>query len=179
MGVVTPLGHEPDVFYNNLLEGVSGISEIETFDYAQFPKRIAREIKSFSTDGWVAPKFSKRMDKFMLYSLTAGKKALQDGGVNEDVMEELDKTKCRVLIGSAMGGMKVFNDAIEALRISYRKMNPFCVPFATTNMGSTMLAMDLFPTILMKLQDGVWKYLSLRNNCRKPSLMASLLGPWL
>ncbi|XP_040953350.1 3-oxoacyl-[acyl-carrier-protein] synthase II, chloroplastic [Gossypium hirsutum] len=89
------------------------------------------------------PKFSKRMDKFMLYSLTAGKKALQDGGVNEDVMEELDKTKCGVLIGSAMGGMKVFNDAIEALRISYRKMNPFCVPFATTNMGSTMLAMDL------------------------------------
>ncbi|TYH05914.1 hypothetical protein ES288_A08G117000v1 [Gossypium darwinii] len=143
MGVVTPLGHEPDVFYNNLLEGVSGISEIETFDCAQFPKRIAGEIKSFSTDGWVAPKFSKRMDKFMLYSLTARKKALQDGGVNEDVMEELDKTKCGVLIGSAMGGMKVFNDAIEALRISYRKMNPFCVPFATTNMGYTMLAMDL------------------------------------
>ncbi|TYH12441.1 hypothetical protein ES288_A06G067300v1 [Gossypium darwinii] len=143
MGVVTPLGHEPDVFYNNLLEGVSGISEIETFDCAQFLKRIAGEIKSFSTDGWVAPKFFKRMDKFMLYSLTAGKKALQDGGVNEDVMEELDKTKCGVLIGSAMGGMKVFNDAIEALRISYRKMNPFCVPFATTNMGSTMLAMDL------------------------------------
>lgn len=37
MGVVTPLGHETDVFYNNLLEGVSGISEIETFDCAQFP----------------------------------------------------------------------------------------------------------------------------------------------
>ncbi|GMJ15738.1 ARABIDOPSIS BETA-KETOACYL-ACP SYNTHETASE 2, BETA-KETOACYL-ACP SYNTHETASE 2 [Hibiscus trionum] len=143
MGVVTPLGHEPDVFYNNLLDGVSGISEIETFDCAEFPTRIAGEIKSFSTDGWVAPKLSKRMDKFMLYSLTAGKKALQDGGVTEDVMNELDKTKCGVLIGSAMGGMKVFNDAIEALRISYRKMNPFCVPFATTNMGSAMLAMDL------------------------------------
>ncbi|XP_022754772.1 3-oxoacyl-[acyl-carrier-protein] synthase II, chloroplastic isoform X2 [Durio zibethinus] len=143
MGVVTPLGHDPDVFYNNLLEGASGISEIETFDCAQFPTRIAGEIKSFSTDGWVAPKLSKRMDKFMLYSLTAGKKALQDGGVTGDVMEELDKAKCGVLVGSAMGGMKVFNDAIEALRISYRKMNPFCVPFATTNMGSAMLAMDL------------------------------------
>lgn len=47
------------------------------------------------------------MDKFMLYSLTAGKKALQDGGVTQDVMEELDKAKCGVLIGSAMGGMKV------------------------------------------------------------------------
>lgn len=37
MGVVTPLGHDPDVFYNNLLEGVSGISEIETFDCSSFP----------------------------------------------------------------------------------------------------------------------------------------------
>ncbi|KAK4539051.1 hypothetical protein RGQ29_032016 [Quercus rubra] len=143
MGVVTPLGHDPDVFYNNLLEGVSGVREIEAFDCAQFPTRIAGEIKSFSTDGWVAPKLSKRMDKFMLYLLTAGKKALADGGITEDVMNELDKARCGVLIGSAMGGMKVFNDVIEALRISYKKMNPFCVPFATTNMGSAMLAMDL------------------------------------
>ncbi|XP_042003110.1 3-oxoacyl-[acyl-carrier-protein] synthase II, chloroplastic-like [Salvia splendens] len=143
MGVETPLGDDPDVFYNNLLEGASGISVIEAFDCSQFPTRIAGEIKSFSTDGLVAPKLSKRMDRFMLYMLTAGKKALADGGINEDVMEALNKTRCGVLIGSAMGGMKVFHDAIEALRVSYRKMNPFCVPFATTNMGSAMLAMDL------------------------------------
>ena len=37
MGVVTPLGHDLDVFYKNLLEGVSGISEIEAFDCSQFP----------------------------------------------------------------------------------------------------------------------------------------------
>ncbi|KAJ1439960.1 Thiolase-like [Sesbania bispinosa] len=169
LGVVTSLGHDPDVFYNNLLDGVSGISEIDTFDCAEFPtvndisfkfyfqslpsvafglsvpclQRIAGVIKSFSTDGWVAPKLSKRMDKFMLYLLTAGKKALVDGGITEDLMDELNKEKCGVLIGSAMGGMQVFYDAIEALRISYRKMNPFCVPFATTNMGSAILAMDL------------------------------------
>lgn len=143
MGVETSIGHDPDVFYNNLLEGVSGISEIEGFDISSYPTKIAGEIKSFSTDGWVAPKLSKRMDKFMLYMLTAGKKALADSGITEDFMDQMDKTKCGVLIGSAMGGMKVFNDAIEALRISYKKMNPFCVPFATTNMGSAMLAMDL------------------------------------
>lgn len=37
MGVVTPLGHDLDVFYNNLLDGASGISEIETFDCAEYP----------------------------------------------------------------------------------------------------------------------------------------------
>ncbi|KAF1887592.1 hypothetical protein Lal_00040646 [Lupinus albus] len=144
LGVVTPLGHDPDVFYNNLLNGVSGISEIEAFDCADFPTRIAGEIKSFSTEGWVAPKLSKRMDKFMLYMLTAGKKALVDGGITKDVMDELNKEKCGVLIGSGMGGMKVFSDAIEVLQISsYKKLNPFSVPFAITNMGSAMLAIDL------------------------------------
>lgn len=47
------------------------------------------------------------MDKFMLYLLIAGKKALADGGITEDIMNELDKSKCGVLIGSAMGGVKV------------------------------------------------------------------------
>ncbi|KAF6166640.1 hypothetical protein GIB67_005502 [Kingdonia uniflora] len=154
MGAVTGVSHDPDVFYENLLEGVSGISEIEAFDCSLFPTRIAGEIKSFSTDGWVAPKFSRRMDKFMLYMLTADKKALAaDAGISEEIMSKIDKTRCGVLIGSAMGGMKSFHftylhcfyheQVIEALRISYRKMNPFCVPFATTNMGSAMLAMDL------------------------------------
>ena len=40
MGVVSPLGHETDVFYNNLLEGVSGVSQIEAFDCAQFSSVI-------------------------------------------------------------------------------------------------------------------------------------------
>lgn len=43
----------------------------------------------------------------MLYLLMAGKKALEDGGITEDITEELDKAKCGVLIGSALGGMMV------------------------------------------------------------------------
>jgi hypothetical protein len=37
MGVVTPLGHDPNEFYNNLLQGLSGISEIEEFDCSNYP----------------------------------------------------------------------------------------------------------------------------------------------
>lgn len=35
MGVVSPLGHDPDTFYDNLLEGRSGISLIESFDTSE------------------------------------------------------------------------------------------------------------------------------------------------
>ncbi|KAJ0075754.1 hypothetical protein Patl1_33885 [Pistacia atlantica] len=46
-----------------------------------------------------------------LYILTAGKIAFTDGGITEEVNEEFDKIECVVLIGSALGGMKV-NDKI-------------------------------------------------------------------
>ncbi|XP_068660674.1 3-oxoacyl-[acyl-carrier-protein] synthase II, chloroplastic-like [Aristolochia californica] len=143
MGVICSLGDDPNSFYRNLLEGKSGISAIEGFSCTDFPTRIASEIKSFSPDGWVEPKFSKRMDKFMLYLLTAGKKALVDGGLTEKVFQTLEKERCGVIIGSALGGMKIFKDAMEALTVSYRKMSPFCIPFTTTNTGSAMLAIDL------------------------------------
>lgn len=51
MGVVTPIGDDTDVFYNNLLEGVSGISEIEAFDCAQFPTVDLRWLSSMVVNG--------------------------------------------------------------------------------------------------------------------------------
>ena len=75
--------------------------------FRNFHQRIGGEIKSFSADGLMSPKVSKRADKFMLFLLGAGKKALTDGGVTEEVMGELDKRRCGVLIGSALGGMSV------------------------------------------------------------------------
>ncbi|CAH9148738.1 unnamed protein product [Cuscuta epithymum] len=143
VGVVSPIGHDADLFYHHLLEGVSGITEIQGFDCSKFPTRIAGEIQNFSADGWVAPKLVNRADKSMLYMLTAGKKALVDGGVTEDVMSELDKSKCGILIGSALGGLKVCSDAVEASRVSHKKMKPFSIPFGSHNMGSAILAMDL------------------------------------
>ena len=37
MGVETSLGHDPNTFYENLLQGNSGISQIENFDCSEFP----------------------------------------------------------------------------------------------------------------------------------------------
>jgi 3-oxoacyl-[acyl-carrier-protein] synthase II len=57
-------------------------------------------------------------------------------------LEGMDPGRAGILVGSAMGGMATFASGAEAIIESYRKMNPFCVPFAITNMGSAMLAMD-------------------------------------
>jgi len=89
---------------------------------------------------------SRRVDPYIAYLVCAAKKALHDAGIAEgsDAIKALDLTRCGSLIGSAMGGMHSFATAIEAMETSgHRKMNPFCIPFAITNMGSALAAMDV------------------------------------
>lgn len=54
MGIETPLGHDPNVFYNNLLEGVSGITEIEAFDCSHYPTvcLLDTSLPTFLRDYW-------------------------------------------------------------------------------------------------------------------------------
>lgn len=47
MGVETSIGHTPYEFYNNLLEGVSGISEIKVFYWSNYPT-VCQYSSSFS-----------------------------------------------------------------------------------------------------------------------------------
>eukprot|EP00879_Flechtneria_rotunda_P028091 GHRR01030169.1.p1 GENE.GHRR01030169.1~~GHRR01030169.1.p1 ORF type:complete len:211 (+),score=59.76 GHRR01030169.1:254-886(+) len=117
MGLVSPLGHEVDEFYNNLLEGRSGVTEISTFDTSGFTTRFAGEIKSLECEGYIAKKLERRLDKTIKYVLVSGKKALADAGLDwqGDSIKDLDKARCGILIGSAFGGMQCFTTAVEAL----------------------------------------------------------------
>ncbi|KAL4457347.1 hypothetical protein ABPG75_012212 [Micractinium tetrahymenae] len=137
-GVVSSLGHDADEFYNNLLAGKSGISMIEGWDTSDFSTRFAGQIKDQpDCDGLMLKKWEKRVDAVMRYMMVSGKKALADAGLPWDgpELQELNRARCGILVGTAMGGMQTFSTAVEALCTSYKKMNPFCIPFAISNMG--------------------------------------------
>ena len=61
-------------FYGALLDGRSGVSQIEGFDAGDFSTRIAGEIKSFSGDGYIDKRSERRLDAFLKYAIVAGKK---------------------------------------------------------------------------------------------------------
>lgn len=144
MGVVSCFGNDVDVFYQNLLAGNSGISTISGFSCEDFPTHIGGEIKSFDPEAYIDKKQARRVDKFIAYTMVAGKKALEMGKATPDVIERFNKTRCGILIGSGMGGMGVFADGVKTLNeVGFRRVTPFFVPFILTNMGGAMLAMDL------------------------------------
>ncbi|GLU14202.1 hypothetical protein SLE2022_307860 [Rubroshorea leprosula] len=79
----------------------------------------------------------------MLYMLAAGKKALADGGITDEVNKVCDKSRCGILIGSALGGIQIVQRSLELLNISVRKLPPYSTLFSLSNTGSALLAMDL------------------------------------
>ncbi|MBI3236622.1 MAG: beta-ketoacyl-ACP synthase II [Chlamydiales bacterium] len=144
MGVVSCFGNDLDLFYNQLLEGKSGIVPIEEFPCQDYPTRFAGAIRNFETGEYLDKKQARRVDPFIRYTAVAGKKALEHGGLFKEDLEKLDKKRCGVLIGSGMGGMNVFYEGTETLiNRGFKRITPFFVPFIITNMGGALLAIDL------------------------------------
>jgi 3-oxoacyl-(acyl-carrier-protein) synthase len=48
MGVITPVGHDLDTLWSNLLAGRGGVGPVTRFDASGFPSRIAAEVRAFS-----------------------------------------------------------------------------------------------------------------------------------
>ncbi len=141
MGIVSCFGNDVDAFYEKLLQGESGVVPITNFPCESYPTRFAAGIPQFDVEGYLDKKQARRVDPFIRYTMVAGKKALEQSGLN---LESVNKSRCGVLIGSGMGGMKSFSDGVEALvKEGFRRMSPFFVPFIITNMGGALLAIDL------------------------------------
>jgi len=144
VGCVTPLGNDPKIFYDNLCQGKSGVKDlVETFPkdgYDALVTKIGAPVMEVETEGYLAPKTARRIDKTHKFAIVAGKKCLEDAGLLGN-MEEMDKTKMGILVGSAMGGMTYMEDGVAALKKG-KKLSPFVVPYLLNNMSGAILGME-------------------------------------
>lgn len=144
MGIVSCFGTDVDQFYEKLLAGESGIVPIEEFPCAEYPTRFAGAIRNFDSGDYIDKKQARRVDPFIRYTMVAGKKALEMGGLTGEALQGIDKKRAGVLIGSGMGGMSVFFDGVETLlKQNYKRITPFFVPYIITNMAGALLAIDV------------------------------------
>lgn len=147
MGVASVFGNDVDHFYNQLLEGVSGVDHITRFDASEYPTNFAAQIKNFDIENLIDKKNARRYDDCLSYCMVASKKALRAAGIEKEANAEahgkLDKSRVGVLVGSGMGGLTVFQDGVKALvEKGYKKITPFFIPYAITNMGGALVSID-------------------------------------
>lgn len=138
LGLVTPLGIGVTESWNNIVAGVSGISNITRFDATNFPSNLAGEVKNFEPTNYLNPKDARRMDTFIQYGLTAGIEAIKDSGIE---VNEANSERIGVSIGSGIGGINLIEKTSDVFDTGgVRKVSPFFVPGTIINMISGNLS---------------------------------------
>ena len=138
LGLITPVGIGVKESWKNILNGVSGITNITKFDTSDFKSKVAGEVKNFNPDLYLNPKDSRRMDTFIQFGLVAGIEAIKDSGL--EVTEE-NAERIGVSIGSGIGGINLIETTSDNFdQGGPRKVSPFFVPGTIINMISGNLS---------------------------------------
>ena len=140
MGVVTPLGHDLDTFWQNLITSQCGIDKITAFDTSAFATQIAGEVKNFDpTPAFPSPKEIRRTDRYSQFGIYAGWSALKDSGLELE-KENLDEVG--VFLGSGIGGLATTSEQHKILlERGPGRMSPFTIPMLIGNMASGLISM--------------------------------------
>jgi 3-oxoacyl-[acyl-carrier-protein] synthase II len=138
LGIVSPLGNDLDSTWSNIKSGKSGAGRITKFDPAGFSTTFAAELKGYNEASGLSPKEIRRIDPFIQYALTASDQAIKDSDLS---LDDIEKTRIGVSIGSGIGGLGSIEDnALILGDKGPRKISPFFVPGAIINMASGNVA---------------------------------------
>lgn len=134
MGCVSALGNTPEILWENLLAGKSGVTTITHFDTSAYEVHFAAEVKEFDASPYFSDRDQKRYSRNIQYAVFAASDAVKNSGLNVD---SLDKSRAGVILASGMGGMDVYYDTSSTLaNKGPRRVSPFFIPMAITNMAA-------------------------------------------
>lgn len=134
LGLIAPTGNNVASSWQNVRDGISGISVIDSFDTTGFATSIAGVIKDFDITQYMSVKDSRKVDKFMHYGIAACTEAFEDSGL--EVTED-QAHRFGVIMGSGIGGIDTIERNYERYRTGGpRRISPFFVPSSIGNMVS-------------------------------------------
>ena len=134
MGAVTPLGETIEEYWDNLVNGVSGIGPMTLCDPSQYPSRISAEVSGFDPATYIDRREHRRMARFSQMSVAAAGLAIEDAGL--DLSKE-DCDRIGVVMGNGNGGFPTTEDNARILvRRGGMRMSPFFIPMILPNMAA-------------------------------------------
>ncbi|HAI93389.1 MAG TPA: beta-ketoacyl-[acyl-carrier-protein] synthase II [Xanthomonadaceae bacterium] len=132
MGIVSPLGNDLASSWDGIVNGRSGIGQVDSFDVSAYATRIAGLVRDFDPTVFVPAKDAKKMDPFIHYGLAASLMALDDSGLE---ITEANGERIGAIIGAGIGGIHgIEEQTIRLHEGGPRKVSPFYIPSTIINM---------------------------------------------
>jgi 3-oxoacyl-[acyl-carrier-protein] synthase II len=140
IGTITPLGNHPEVFFENLMQGLSGIRHLETSFVDTLDCKLAAWIQDFDPLNYFPKNQAATMDRTTQLSVAASKNAIEDAKL------ELGTENCErigVYLGSGMVGANSIEEGYSRLFVERAKrLKPFTVLMSMNNAASAQVALD-------------------------------------
>ncbi len=144
VGAFSPIGNDPDTFWENMKAGVSGAAQITHFDTSNYDIKIACEVKDFNANDWMNKKMARRLSRSTHLSVAAAKQALADA--NYEVTEE-NSPRTGVVFNTGGGGISAMEDGeIQLLKGGPRTVSPFLVPSIMANAVACLVSIEVGTT---------------------------------
>ncbi|HEX8279565.1 MAG TPA: beta-ketoacyl-ACP synthase II [Segetibacter sp.] len=140
MGALTPLGNNPDDYWNSLINGVSCANLITLFDATKFKTKFACEVKSFNPTDFLEKKEARKIDRFSQMAIVASDQAVFDAKINKDV---INPDRAGVVFGSGIGGIMTFQNEVSdfARGDGTPRFNPFFIPKMILDIAAGQISM--------------------------------------
>lgn len=143
MGILCGLGQDLNTVWNNIVEGKSGISKLETINTDPLPIKFGGEVKNFSLSEEILPaKEAARYDRFLLFTLKAAHEALQMAKL-EDLKKNYSADRIGSIVGVGMGGFPEIERTHEIFMTKgSRRVSPFFIPAIIPNMAPGLITLQ-------------------------------------
>ena len=138
LGAITPIGNNVGEYWNGIKESKNGIDEITLFNHENLKVKMAGEVKDFNPTLYMDRKESKRMDRYTQFAIVAATEALADSKLN---LDNINKQRVGVLVGSGIGGLSTIEAQIRSLvNKGPNRVAPLTIPMSISNIASGAIA---------------------------------------
>lgn len=138
LGAITPIGNNTEEFWQGLKEGKCGIDFIKNFDTENFKVKLAAEVKNFQPELVLDKREARRMDKFCQFAICAADEAIKNSRLN---LDEINKDRFGVIVGSGVGGINTIEEQSEKLiEKGPGRVHPLFIPMIISNMAAGNIA---------------------------------------
>ncbi len=139
LGALTPVGNSAPDTWLSLVNGVTGIAPITSFDASLFKTQFAGEVKDFDPLQIIDRKEVRKMDRYAQFSVCVADEALKDSGLD---LEQEDRSRIGIIWGSGMGGLQSTEEEVIdfAKGDGVPRFNPFMIPKAIPSIAAGLIS---------------------------------------
>ena len=138
LGTINPLGNKVSDSWENLLNGVSGIDHITSFDTENLPVTFAGEVKNFDANEYMGKQHARKLDRSAHLSIFATEQALKDAGVDTETRLG---SNVGIVFGTGIGGIGATEDAVRVFDSrGPSRINPLAITQLMPNSSTGQVA---------------------------------------